>query len=708
VTDEIVEMRSSLQSWLRFIRAESYVLRERPDLLFQQVTNRRDNIAIANAAERFRHLASDGRIWVEWVNKPHASDPCVLTLPHKEAVLCCRFSPDGRQIASISADDNLKIWDAESGREIAGHSEPYLIYCEYSPDGDRLIFSLADESLRIVNAQSLSPIATIRAPDSVIEVDDEDPFVTPFAISPDGKRLAAGSVTGKLRLWDLNTLLLLYEIQAHQNSIGVCAFSPDGRHVVTGSDDGLPSRSEPPDTLSLWDSETGRGIATVAQITAIDGCFSPDGQHLAVAERSSKEFAIWNWGRGFAPCEVKQGESIGTEFLSLSGHKGDVNTCAYSPDGRWLASGGDDGVVQVWNAITGENVLTLAGHSSAVYSCAFSPDGQKVVSGSSDIKVWNVESLSFPAPDGSETQGIKIVDPPKHRESVSGCAYPPEGYKFVTVSIDGVVKVWDTSNGECLGTLQNGERLQFGSLTGLPCSYSPDGKLLALAAPSGITIWNAHSWEQIEHLQENDKGTRTCAWLPDSRQLVIASDDVLKLWLREKVGWRLQQTFVHGEEVNACCVSPCGELLVSGDKNGNLKIWNLEGGKELETLSGHRGSIMDCRFSPDGKRLISCSIDYRGELRIWEVGNWTDWKSLVGHTLWINSCAFLANGEFVVSGSIDGTLRLWNPTSREEVGRLNIGALTSLSVGEGGRRMVAGDKRGNVYLLALHGLGIDQ
>ena len=1029
---DIKLMRSALQSWLRFIRAESYVLKDRPSLLFQQAANRQDNIAVGIAAKRFRQRAY-GRIWLEWLNKPRGTDPCLVTLTgHQDSVICCRFSPDGRRIASISLDDTLRTWDAETGQQVAispGHS---LRNCTYLPDGRRLIFSSRDGSLSLVDAETLDDIATLRresdtgekavvsdrskskTADDDVE-DDDDGFASPFALSPDGMQLAAGGVTGKVTLWNMDTLEVVYEIDAHPKSLSACAFSPDGRRMVTGADDGL-SEVELLDVLSLWDVESGYRIATVAEgVKPTACCFSPDGQRLASVGAYRNDLTIWNVGIGrelltltagdekvsacayspdgqsfltsagsnskvwdtrtgkerlvlsshngpvhacvyspdgtrvvsasedmtlklwdaqtgrevrafaghsravttctlspdgkrilsgsldhtlrlwkvepakevrpkpesftdrfrrawdgfqnrpaplahvtccsyspngewiayglsdgrmkiarvtsakdgvwkiadledattihaheqrvtacsFSPAgehivsasedgriavwdsvtgenirmlpghsapvndctyspegrlmvsasddktlivwnaitggeclrlvghdravtacafsldakQVLSGDEDGTikvwcidfseaQSLRLSGHKRDVNTCVYSPDGRWLVSGADDKAIKIWNSVTGQHVLTLLGHVSDVFSCDFSSDGQRIVSASRDgtLKIWNTEAISLPAAPAPESQTSKMVLSSKHEESVNGCSYSPEGNRFVTVSVDGAVKVWDADSGSELFTFEETQRLAFGSLGRLPCSYSPDAKRLALASPSGLTIWDTRTWKQLSHLHPEVKGISVCAWSQDSRRLVIAADQTLKVWLCGDDGWRLEKTITHGNEISACSISSCDKMILSGDKNGNLKVWSMDTGKKLAALSGHRDAITDCKFSPDSKQIISSSVDYRSELRIWEVSNWTHWKAIVGHTHWISCCAFTANGKFVVSGSEDGTLRVWNADSCEELVRLNAGAITALSLGHGGRRIVAGDTLGNVYLLNLHGL----
>jgi WD domain, G-beta repeat len=148
------------------------------------------------------------------------------------------------------------------------------------------------------------------------------------AFSPDGKRLAAGSHDGTVKLWDASTGEELRTLKGHSDSVRSVAFSPDGKRLATGSHDG---------TAKLWDTSTGE------------------------------------------------------ELRTLKGHSSDIWPVAFSPDGKRLATGSNDGTVKLWDANTGQELLTLKGHSDSVWSVAFSPDGKRLAAGSSNgtVKLWD-------------------------------------------------------------------------------------------------------------------------------------------------------------------------------------------------------------------------------------------------------------------------------------------------------------------------------
>ncbi|KAH6663640.1 hypothetical protein B0J14DRAFT_682901, partial [Halenospora varia] len=201
------------------------------------------------------------------------------------------------------------------------------------------------------------------------------------AFSPDGKQVVSGSDDHTVRLWDAATGTALQTLEGHSDCVNLVAFSPDGKQVVSGSDD---------HTVRLWDAATGTALQT------------------------------------------------------LEGHSDCVNSVAFSPDGKQVVSGSDDHTVRLWDAATGTALQTLEGHFPCVTLVAFSPDGKQVVSGSYDhmVRLWD-------AATGTALQTLE-----GHSHCVTLVAFSPDGKQVVSGSDDHTVRLWDAATGTALRTLE--------------------------------------------------------------------------------------------------------------------------------------------------------------------------------------------------------------------------------------------------------------
>ncbi len=339
-------------------------------------------------------------------------------------------------------------------------------------------------------------------------------------------------------------------------------------------------------TLSLWLT-----IPHTAQIRAQDSDTSGDGQ-LAI---------------------VIQSGTI---------HAGNpLNTVAFSPDGTIFASGGQNGVIALWNRENGAVITVLMGHSAWVSALAFSPDGRTLASGGSDLALhlWDVSSGA----------AIPIVTMHPHERAITAISFTPDGTVMASGSLDGTIVFRHIPTDTHIGTLQN----YGGAVRSL--SFSPDGNTIASASQDG-TIWLWGLWNQ-----EN--------------------------------GVSLSVLRGHTAPVTSVAFHPTGRYLASGSLDNSVRIWDLSAdGEQSALLEGHSDTVAAVAFSSDGSVVLSTGLD--GTMRLWNLSTEQAMETFTVSDLPLSDLALSPDGELIALSGVDGTLRLWDVQEQSE--RLAIEVMT--------------------------------
>ena len=293
----------------------------------------------------------------------------------------------------------------------------------------------------------------------------------------------------------------------------------------------------------------------------------------------------------------------------IADFQGEIRSVAYSPDGRWMAAGSDDGTVGLWTNGT-ITLKRLQGHTAGVRSLAFSPDASLLASGSNDhtVQVWR--NLEQDRPHREQVG--------RHEGGVWALAFTPDAARLASAGADRTVRIW-------------------------PVRGPGEGVVLNVAKDARI---------------------RTLAFSPDGAVLAFGSEDgTVQLWAWEEPG-RQPVVWDSGQErVHALAFHPSGELLVSGGYRPPMRLWRLpEGGARPEperVLRGHEGPVNAVAFSADGALLASGSADH--SVQLWNVDRLDRSPILLqDHTAWVWSVAFSPDGARLSSGSADGSVRIWN------------------------------------------------
>jgi len=296
--------------------------------------------------------------------------------------------------------------------------------------------------------------------------------------------------------------------------------------------------------------------------------------------------------------------------LTLLGHKARVMCVAVSPDGKTLASGGDDLTIRFWDLASGKerNTIKVDDEADWIGSLAFSPDGKMLASGGSGsgantVKLWDVGTR----------KGVTLLEEGQCMLPVA--VFSPDGKILASASTflhATPLAFWDTTTRKPVAKTEKALSIE-------ALAFTPDGKtMVVLGRYGGITSVQTATGKITATMKTADDLFVAAAFSPDAKTLatVTWNETTVKLWA---VATGKQQVAIKGPAsgVSRMIFSPDGKTLVAGGGDGTIKFWTVATGKEWATLTGHEGEARSLVFSLDGKLLVSGSVD--GTIEIWDV-----------------------------------------------------------------------------------------
>jgi len=257
-----------------------------------------------------------------------------------------------------------------------------------------------------------------------------------------------------------------------------------------------------------------------------------------------------------------------------------------------------------------------------------------------------------------------------HTNLLDGAIHLPGGQRMMTCSRDGSLRVWNLKSGK-----QIGQEWRDGNNRVWTIALSPDGKKVVSGSDDGLVrLWDMGTRKIIGKWTGHTRTVRSVCWSRDGRQVVSGSEDgTVREWDVEKGETILGPIETGHQQVFTIVYSPDMTMFATGgygepnpDTDSAIKIWDLKTGKLAATLKGHTESVMCLAWTPDGKTLISGSLDH--SIRTWNTSKWKQIIVLDGHTkLGVYDIAISPNGRILASASENGTGRLWNLDNNQPI-----------------------------------------
>ncbi len=578
---------------------------------------------------------------------------------HAGRVNALAYSPDGQSIASASRDGTVKVWDLGNGRELCtyrGHihqpDDPTSATTNVLAVADvafhpkqELAASAAGNQVHLWNPKTGKPVKTL------LNLGKTDKPLKALAYSPDGKQIAVGTDDGILRVLDAESGKVTYTSPSRNSRIERVCFSPNGKLIALGDAGGQVAVYAP-------------GVMGNALAMSVQGADVPEVYSVAFTSGSNSVFSCGRDGKirltaGPAP-DGSSAPNTATKITEFIGHNGPVTSLAVTTDGMLLISGGVDKTVRVWNVKTSKQLRAFQGHTTGVTAVAARPDGKQIASAAEDgaVRIWDLN----PSDEHRAMTDAK--------ESLWAVAISPDGKRVAAAGADRTIRVYDPESGKVEAKLDAGA-----AMTSL--AFFPDSNRLAAGGGDNkVKVWDLAQKRAIQEMTGFSLAVLAVAVSDDSKFVVVGSADATVRGFDASSGKELWKW--------ASRKAACGVAIRKGNKqvavglaNGTLAVLDVSGAtpKELAQEQIHSAGVAAVAYSPDGSRLATVGGD--GVLRIWNLNDSGQLTALMKFESQpssnetgfspLSTVAFSPDGRFVAAAGADTSVRVWDLQTRSEV-----------------------------------------
>ncbi|HOX44784.1 MAG TPA: protein kinase [Myxococcota bacterium] len=514
-----------------------------------------------------------------------------------------------------------------------------------------LDFSPGDAWLASTGKDGQVWVQPLREPGSPARSFDAGHGFTPcLAFSPDGALLATAGFDGQVRLWRVPTWQPAGQLQGHSRQVLAVAWAPDGRSLASAGRD---------QEVRLWDVERlalRRTLAGAGNIL-VRLAFSADGKYVL--------------GAGNEPVVHAWETATGKHLPALRGHTDAVYGLAFSPAGDLLATASWDRDIRLWSWPSRTPAGLLRGHQGWVGQLAFSPDGKRLASASWDqtVKIWDLEERRLSATLRHGTGVVLAV------------AFSRSGALLASAGADRQVRLWQRTPNPLRRSLVG----HTGEVRAL--AYRADGQRLASAGRDGtIRVWGLPAGSEALRLTGHQGGVEALAFLGPSELASAGLDRKVMVWGENGLARELGQ--MKGP-VMCLAASHRGDLVLSGDAEGDLQLWDAQGARPPRTLTGSRGQLWSALFLPGDRRVLASGLDPR--LLVWDVDRPGEPTSLGVAPSSVYALALAPDGDGLAVG-VDRAVELWSLARGQRLARLEVeeGTIVQLAFSPDGRLLLSG------------------